>query len=426
MGESAVDAARAVGYVGAGTVEFIMDNDDQSYYFMEMNTRLQVEHPVTEMITGQDLVEWQIRVASGHTLPLLQPELKVHGHSFETRIYAENPDNNFLPGTGTLQYLKAPQEIPGQVRVETGVRQGDEVSIYYDPMIAKLVVWAEDRDKALKRLRANLEQYHIAGLVTNIEFLKKLCTNKHFRELDLDTHFIQRHYAELFPEDGGKTQEDRELGNVLGAVGLVARSTLSGRSGDPFTDLRGTRLNHQLTETIELKEPKGDGKVTVDVTFKSSDSGDRFSIKTSSQPNRVRDISVVPSPTERNAFTVYVDDEKHFVTYVANDKDVEDHALHLFTQRGDVYKVEPIVPSVGHVSEAGTGSLKSPMPGAIMAVNVKQGDQVKKGQTLLVMESMKMELKIASPADGIVQSVTCREGDSVGGGQVLAVVVPNN
>jgi 3-methylcrotonyl-CoA carboxylase alpha subunit len=425
MGESAVAAARAVGYVGAGTVEFIMDNEDQSYYFMEMNTRLQVEHPVTEMITGQDLVEWQVRVASGHTLPLTQSELAPRGHSFETRIYAENPENNFLPGTGTLQYLKAPEEIPGQVRVETGVRQGDDVSIYYDPMIAKLVVWAEDRDKALKRLRANLEQYHIAGLVTNIEFLKRLCTNKHFRELDLDTHFIQRHFNELFPKNGGKTDEDVELGNVLGAVGLIVRTTVGTRSGEPFASLKGTRLNHNLVETIVLKDGE-EGKITVDLTFTSAEHGDKFQVKTSTQPDRVREVHVVPVPKQPNVFTIFVDDEKHQVTFVSNDKDVKDHKLHLFTQRGDTFSVEPVVPAVGHVAESGTGSLKSPMPGAIMAVNVKPGDTVKKGQTLLVMESMKMELKIASPSDGVVQSVTCREGDSVGGGQVLAIVVPEN
>lgn len=200
MGEAAIKAAQAINYVGAGTVEFLLDADG-SFYFMEMNTRLQVEHPVTEMITGEDLVEWQIRIAEGNALPKAQQELTINGHAFEARIYAEDPDNDFLPATGTLTLLQPPQE-DSHVRVDTGVVEGDEVSVYYDPMIAKLVVWSENRDIALERLLKALREYHINGVTTNIEFLYNVAANKAFRDADLTTTFIEKHQDSLFSTKG--------------------------------------------------------------------------------------------------------------------------------------------------------------------------------------------------------------------------------
>ncbi|KAB7500186.1 Methylcrotonoyl-CoA carboxylase subunit alpha, mitochondrial, partial [Armadillidium nasatum] len=197
LGESAVKAARAVNYVGAGTVEFILDRN-YDFYFMEMNTRLQVEHPVTEMITGTDLVEWQIRVASGERLPMTQEDLSVNGHSFEGRIYAENPENNFLPGAGVLKRMAVPTLQP-HIRIETGVREADEVSVHYDPMIAKLVVWGKDRQSALTRLAAALNEFNVVGLNTNVEFLKTLSRHTKFEEGDVHTDFIPQHYEDLFP-----------------------------------------------------------------------------------------------------------------------------------------------------------------------------------------------------------------------------------
>src|SRR5690606_38612352 len=196
MGEAAVTAARAIGYRGAGTVEFLFDTDD-SFYFMEMNTRLQVEHPVTEMITGQDLVEWQLRVAAGEPLPLAQDRLEIRGHAFEARIYAEDPDQDFLPAAGTLAFLQPPEESE-HVRVDTGVLQGDSISVHYDPMIAKLIVWDEDRDRALTRLARALRDYRIAGTTTNVEFLYNLITVPAFRAAELDTGFIERHREQIF------------------------------------------------------------------------------------------------------------------------------------------------------------------------------------------------------------------------------------
>lgn len=191
MGKSAVDAAKAVGYVGAGTVEFIVDADTDEYFFMEMNTRLQVEHPVTEMIMQMDLVQLQLHVAAGHKLMFTQDDIKSFGHAIEARIYSEDPRNNFLPGSGRLDYLSIPMNnSPSGVRIESGVRQGDEVSIFYDPMIAKLIVWDSDRTKALKKLKSSLMDYKIAGLPTNIEFLQAACSHHSYIDGNVDTTFI--------------------------------------------------------------------------------------------------------------------------------------------------------------------------------------------------------------------------------------------
>jgi 3-methylcrotonyl-CoA carboxylase alpha subunit len=197
MGEAAVAAARAVGYVGAGTVEFIAEGD--AFYFMEMNTRLQVEHPVTEMVTGLDLVEWQLRVAAGEPLPLGEDRLGLRGHAIEARVYAEDPARDFLPAVGTLSHLRQPREVPGRVRVDTGVVQGDQITPNYDPMIAKLIVWGEDRPAAVRRLVAALAEYEVVGLTTNLGLLRAIAGHPAFAAAELDTGFIGRHAADLLP-----------------------------------------------------------------------------------------------------------------------------------------------------------------------------------------------------------------------------------
>jgi 3-methylcrotonyl-CoA carboxylase alpha subunit len=205
MGKAAVEAAKAVGYVGAGTVEFIA-NQDGSFYFMEMNTRLQVEHPVTEMITGLDLVEWQLRVAAGEPLPLVQEQLAINGHALEARIYAEDPSKGFLPSTGRLVHL-APPEEGMHVRVDTGVEEGDEISPFYDPMIAKLIVWDVNRDRALARMLQALADYRVVGVANNIEFLSRLTACPAFANADLDTGLIEREKDYLFPENSEPARE---------------------------------------------------------------------------------------------------------------------------------------------------------------------------------------------------------------------------
>ncbi|MDE1712397.1 ATP-grasp domain-containing protein, partial (plasmid) [Chromobacterium amazonense] len=210
MGQAAVAAARAVGYVGAGTVEFIMDVDSGQFYFMEMNTRLQVEHPVTEMITGQDLVAWQLAVAAGGALPLTQEQLAIRGHAIEARIYAEDPDKGFLPSTGTLAHLATPSES-ANVRIDTGVEQGDAISPFYDPMIAKLIVWGETREAALRQMDAALAQYQIVGLSSNVSFLRRIVNHPSFSSGQVDTGLIARHHDELLPPPSAPTARQLAL-----------------------------------------------------------------------------------------------------------------------------------------------------------------------------------------------------------------------
>lgn len=417
MGQSAVDAARAVGYVGAGTVEFIMDvNDGQKYYFMEMNTRLQVEHPVTEMITGQDLVEWQVKVASGHLLPKTQSELAPNGHSFEARIYAENPDKGFLPMTGKLKYLSTPQESE-TVRVETGVRQGDEVSIYYDPMIAKLVVWGEDREIALKKLKNCLDKYHISGVTTNIEFLKRLATNQKFRDMDLDTHFIERYRSDLFPER--KTQDEIY---VLGAVALMTEQQVASQSTpklNVFSTLSNVHINHLQTRVItfheEHQEDDATEAATVPVSVTSLYDGNKhkneFSVKV--RHDKTYEVKASYDATTKE-LTTFINGAKYQATSVVGDNEVD-----LFTRQGTTHKLKPVVVSIGGGAAAGKGSLKSPMPGKIVNVNVKVGDSVKQGDTLLEMEAMKMIHKIIAPKDGVVKSLPYLKDEVVQGDAVL-------
>ena len=241
-----MNAARAVGYVGAGTVEFIFDCDTDKFYFMEMNTRLQVEHPVTEMITGQDLVAWQLRVAAGGTLPLKQHELAINGHAFEARIYAENPRRGFLPHTGRLHHLIAPT-ASANVRVDTGVRFGDAVSIYYDPMIAKLIVWDVDRAAALRRMRVALADYQIVGLPNNVEFLQNVVTNADFVAGKVDTTFIKQHGATLLP--ARPTVPAQALVSVALFDALVAPST---NDASYAWRARSVRFNHEHARVVTL------------------------------------------------------------------------------------------------------------------------------------------------------------------------------
>merc|ERR1719370_893976 len=252
LGEAAVRAAKAVDYVGAGTVEFVMDKDF-NFYFMEMNTRLQVEHPVTEMITGTDLVEWQLRAAAGEVLPVKQEDMKLNGWSFEARIYAEDPNNSFMPGAGPLEYLATPAPAD-DVRIETGVRQADQVSVHYDPMIAKLVVWGPDRLSALMKLRSCLAEYNISGLSTNVNFLQTLAAHPEFVAGNVDTEFIPRHYHTLFP-----VRPILPTTLCSATLAWLLSDTASpvcvppGDHTSPFGSLTGARFNHTLYRTIRLQ-----------------------------------------------------------------------------------------------------------------------------------------------------------------------------
>ena len=322
MGQAAVDAAKAVGYLGAGTVEFLVDSGGR-FYFMEMNTRLQVEHPVTELVTGQDLVEWQLLVAAGEPLPLSQGDLVINGHAIEARLYAEDPDRDFLPATGHLLHLRYP--AAGQhVRIDTGVREGDLVSIHYDPLLAKLIVWDADRASALRRLQTALRETRVIGVTTNLGFLTTVAAHEVFAAGGVDTGFIDRQRSDLVGIGGGSPSERARVA-----------ADVSGDPNSPWHGASGWRLNAIGTQQrIEHVEP---------------------------------------------------------------------------ARRAD--------------SESGAaGGLTAPMPGRVTLVSVSEGDSVQRGDTLLILEAMKMEHSIIAPADGVVERLHYGQGDLVDEGAELLVL----
>ncbi|KAL7753477.1 hypothetical protein RI367_001252 [Sorochytrium milnesiophthora] len=416
LGAKAVAAAKAVGYRGAGTVEFIMDNLTKTFYFMEMNTRLQVEHPVTEMITGTDLVEWQLEVAAGNRLPMLQDDLKILGHAFEARIYAENPDNGFLPDTGPLLHLRTP-ETSSNLRVETGVLQGDQVSVYYDPMIAKLVVRADDRNTALKKLRKALGEYEVVGLNTNIEFLKTLSAHPGFVAGDVETGFIKKHEAELF-----RRRDRTEPEAVVSAiVSLLARNQqqVTDRTAkvadkySPWGALAGARLNTHYSQSFQLKD--GDRNVSATVEFANG----KYNIQVNAGPDQpiaeFFDVTFSRNAADSAKFDIDIGPQKLTPSVV-----IEQDRVHVFdTVIGKRTFVipEPTFLSAGK-SET-TGSVRTPMPCKISQVLVKPGDKVEKGAPLIVLEAMKMEHMIRAPFDGVVERVNYKIGDLVAENKLL-------
>ncbi|NUA30384.1 acetyl/propionyl/methylcrotonyl-CoA carboxylase subunit alpha [Cupriavidus basilensis] len=415
MGEAAVAAAQAVGYVGAGTVEFIA-NQDGSFYFMEMNTRLQVEHPVTEMITGQDLVEWQLRVASGEPLPLRQDQLQIHGHALEARVYAENPDKGFLPSTGTLRYLRTPAAVtfalgqdgngPAGVRIDSGVREGDTISPYYDPMIAKLIVWGRDREEALARMAQALAEYHVVGLSTNIAFLQRLVTSQAFRTADLDTGLIERNQAALFPPPAPVATEVI----ALAVAALVDAQTRARRvdpadAHSPWQNAGAWRLNADATSQFRLRTGEGETLASL-----RSDGGKQW-LTVGEQTLPLRAASLAGSHAldlgERT---------------VKGNTHIDGDALYVFSGKQQT-RLEVIDP-LAHAGSADAegGKLVAPMPGRIIAVMVKAGTVIGKGDPLIVMEAMKMEHTLTAPADGVVQEVLYAIGDQVQDGAQLVTL----
>lgn len=407
MGNAALQAAKAIDYVGAGTVEFLLD-EDGSFYFMEMNTRLQVEHPVTEMITGQDLVEWQLRVASGEALPLQQSEIVINGHAFEARIYAEDPANDFLPVTGTLSFLQPPEESP-YVRVDTGVLQGDEVSVYYDPMIAKLIVWDEDRDKALRRMSKALSEYRISGMTTNVDFLYNLVTCEPFQQADLDTGFIGKHHDKIF-HDG---EQNIAEGIALAALYLVLRRDQLARqrasSSDPYSPWNlstAWRLNEPHVHRFQLAF--GAEEYAVVVEQQGSGSGIRYRISAANQ-------SVCAQGTLQGSELLADIDGYRSRVLVAE----HDGVFSLYTQRSALQFSQVAVDLGEEDAGAGEGALLAPMNGTIVTLLAEPGASVAKDQALLVMEAMKMEHTIRAPAAGQVVAFYYAAGDLVEGGAEL-------
>lgn len=405
MGEAAVAAAKAVGYVGAGTVEFIA-NQDGSFYFMEMNTRLQVEHPVTEMITGTDLVEWQLRVAAGEQLPLQQSELQIHGHAIEARVYAENPEKGFLPSIGTLRHARTPAAVnfelggspnPASFRIDSGVREGDTISPFYDPMIAKMIVWGKDRTEALARMAQALSQYQIVGLNSNIAFLSRLIISQAFSTADLDTGLIERNQDALFP-----TPTPASLNALsFAAVALISAENTGG--SDPWQSNQGWRMNTQMQRGLQFVEEHQTHAVQVTYT------NDAWVIVANGSSQSVRLVR-----QQANDYVLAIADQTVTATVVRDGEH-----FHIFSQgvHTDLH-YNDVLAHAGE-AEAEGGRLTAPMPGKIVAVVVKNGQEVKKGEALLIMEAMKMEHTISAPHDGVVEEVLYAVGDQVTEGAPL-------
>jgi 3-methylcrotonyl-CoA carboxylase alpha subunit len=404
MGEAAVRAALTIDYRGAGTVEFLYLADG-SFFFMEMNTRLQVEHPVTELITGLDLVEWQLRVAYGEPLPLTQEQVKIRGHAVEARVYAEDPENDFLPAAGTLHYLHEPDtgstSSPAAViRLDTGVRRGDQVGIFYDPLIAKLIVWAESREQALRQMSRSLMQYRIGGMRTNLRFLQALAGSAPLKAAELHTGFIEQHSELLF------TPPALASSRVLALCAAFVLLTEKTQSPSPFAGHRGWRLNLPARRQ-QVFEYEG---MTHRLDMRSDPDGWRMTFG-----DRQHHLTAEWQQERLQAVIDGVPLRCHLARH--NDQ------LWLF-YRGERFDVRLHNPDFEHKPGLNKGGLCAPMPGVIGQLKVAVGDAVSAGQTLLVLEAMKMEHPIVAPTAGRVAKLYYREGSQVSEGAELLRLEP--
>jgi 3-methylcrotonyl-CoA carboxylase alpha subunit len=414
MGEAAVAAARAIGYSGAGTIEFLYDPTDRGFYFMEMNTRLQVEHPVTEMITGVDLVEWQIRVAGGEPLPLAQEDIERRGHAMEVRVYAEDPERDFLPQTGTISYLHFPEER-SNIRVDSGVVAGDEISIHYDPMIAKLIVWGEDRAAANRALQSALAQTRILGLQTNLAFLRAIAGHAAFQKARLNTRFIEQNEAELLPSP---VEPSAEVAAVVSLAMMLekeqARASQAFAScdpGSPWWRNGAWRLNGTKRETVRLRDQHNR-----DVETRYSFARTGVEIAAGDQPVAQMQGELSPDGSLR----VVVNGIAKRWTFIRSGD-----TLDLFDSSGSLHRFTEVDPArEGSQEGALAGHLRAPMPGRIIATLVEAETAVEAGQPLMIIEAMKMEHVIKAPMAGTLKAVHYAVGDQVEDGSELAVIEP--
>lgn len=408
MGEAALRAAAAVGYVGAGTVEFLLDERGE-FFFMEMNTRLQVEHPVTEMITGTDLVAWQLAIANGERLPKTQDELSINGHALEVRIYAENPNDDFLPAAGTLWRLRQP-ERSSHVRIDTGVVQGDVVGVFYDPMIAKLIVWGENRHMAIQRLERALADYKIAGVITNIDFLRRLSAHPAFKDADLRTDFIEQHRAALF--------SPLEHKQVLAQLGLYLSLTPTGAASinasvgpsSPWQATDAWRVNapSRWSHCVTVGEETHAISVQQDSTF-------TVTVADTTYRGEARlDGSTLHCELDGTKSRVEIFEQAL----------VQQRELVVFGGEQSL-TCRTLAPNFGDASStSGSANFKAPMNGTLAALFVEAGQQVEADTTLAIMEAMKMEHAIKAPTPGTVTDVFYSVGDLVDGGADLLNFVP--
>jgi 3-methylcrotonyl-CoA carboxylase alpha subunit len=407
MGEAAVAAARAIGYVGAGTVEFLFDPEDGSFYFMEMNTRLQVEHPVTEMITGIDLVDWQLQIAAGMPLPLSQSDLSLSGHAIEIRLYAEDPARDFLPQAGRIDQFETP-EPTRHFRLDTGVRAGDAISVHYDPMIAKLIVWDVDRQAAVRRLGSALRETHVVGLRNNLEFLREIAGHPEFAAAKIDTGFIPRHHGELLKPDAEVPDEVV----LLCALGhLLHRRRDPSMERSPWDLCNGWRMNSDAIETLNLVAlgRERDEPQTVKVLHR----GGGWSLEAGAGG-----MVQARGELSGNKLRADLDGRRSTVRWFERDATVS-----IIDSRAKEWRFRFAGPeSLGDAGTAAGGQIKAPMPGRVIAVFVEPGARITSGQALVVVEAMKMEHTLRAPRDGIVASVVCKVGDQVEEGRELVIL----
>ncbi|WP_180045944.1 MULTISPECIES: acetyl/propionyl/methylcrotonyl-CoA carboxylase subunit alpha [unclassified Acinetobacter] len=404
MRQAAIDAARAVNYVGAGTVEFIVEQDGTAY-FMEMNTRLQVEHPVTEMITGQDLVEWQLRVAFGEPLPKQQHELQIHGHALEARVYAEEPEKGFIPAIGQISYLHYPAQNEA-VRVDSGIVEGDEISTYYDPMIAKLIVWGKNREAALTQMHHALGQFHVDGLGNNIAFLDRLVLCDSFKNANLDTGLIQREEEFLLKP---ATELNSTLVVSAAFIELLSRLAQNPSASNPVWQTNAFwRLNLQSGQTIKFQC----NDKTLNIQFAAQEHGfvAQYDGQTFELEGQLLDAHTLQFKLAGKQQKLAFSQTEHGIT--------------LF-QNGQSYKFTYLKPVFNQDDEQGAeNNLTAPMPGVITQVLVAANDKVKKDDVLMTLEAMKIEYSIRAPHDGIVASSYFQAGDQVKAGDELVEFQP--
>lgn len=446
MGEAALQAAKAIDYVGAGTVEFLYENGE--FYFMEMNTRLQVEHPVSEYITGQDLVAWQIKIAAGEPLPVCQEELAINGHAIEVRLYAEDPNNDFLPTAGKIDQFIYPSEsahfsldYDHGIRMDTGVTDGDEVSPFYDPMIAKLIVWAEDRQGAINKLKQALQQTHITGLTTNVRYLEQLISLPSFAEADLeqggfDTSFIEKN-TQTLTESNTLSEHDQRLHQIFCAYylyqqrqGTHTKNTInSNDQNSPWSSTLGWRLNAGSEDPLEfcLTDNESSDEIALTAQFQQLPSG-KQSLLIAGQQYQIENLST-------NTF-LNCDSQKksqlmslHIKSSEGQSKQIDchikaqvlTHNKHIQVHNSAGTSLFSIIPRLNHSQseELNDQGLHAPMNGCLTEIKVAAGDTVKSGDILVIMEAMKMEHIIKAPHDGIIDQVFFVEGDLVDEGSEL-------
>jgi len=416
MGAAAIAAARAVGYVGAGTVEFIVEDD--RFYFMEMNTRLQVEHPVTEMITGQELVEWQLRVAAGEPLPRTQYQLRIQGHAIEARIYAEDPARDFLPSIGTLVHLRQPAEAP-DIRVDTGVRQGDAITPNYDPMIAKLIVRGDDRAEALQRLTHALDAYEVVGVHTNLGLLRAIAAHPDFARAELDTGFIARHAEALLPAASSPETTDITIW-AAGALAALAdrRAAHAAASADPWSPWNAAdawRMNGDGYQDLMFR--RRDEIVTLRAHPADPGPADNHTYRLDLPGGSVQASAI---EDDAAGMTLRVDGVLHRLRVVRHDAAL---VVILHGRNHILLPIDPLAPPSR--DDVGSDLVTAPIPARVARILVEAGAKVRKGAPLVVLEAMKMELTLVAPADGTIATIRHAVDDMVEEGtELVTFTVP--